>query len=135
MRGSRPVRKEPAGMLSMPNQREPSPHSNTPTSAWTRRLIILLTILAALALALVILWGASHITTSLLIFAVAALVAYAIAPMVDLFQRFMPRPIAILAAYLIVLVLLGLVFYLIISTTITQLSALAQNVSVLLTPT
>lgn len=122
-------------MLSMPNQHEPSPHSITPTSAWTRRLIILLTILAALALALVILWGASHITTSLLIFAVAALIAYAIAPMVALFRRFIPRALAILAAYLIVLILLGLVFYLIISTMITQLSGLAQNVSVLLTPT
>ena len=122
-------------MLSMSNQREPSQHSTTSTSVWTRRLIVLLTILAALALALVILWGASHITTSLLILAVAALIAYAIAPMVELFRRFIPRALAILAAYLIVLILLGLVFYLIISTMITQLSGLAQNVSVLLTPT
>jgi predicted PurR-regulated permease PerM len=122
-------------MVSMPNQHEPSQYSTTSTSAWTRRLIILLTILAALALALVILWGASHITTSLLIFAVAALVAYAIAPLIALFKRFMPQPIAILVSYLIVLIILGMVFYLIISTMITQLSGLAQNVSVLLTPT
>jgi predicted PurR-regulated permease PerM len=122
-------------MLSMPNQHEPAQYSNTSTSAWTRRLIILLTILAALALALVILWGASHITTSLLIFAMAALIAYAIAPLVELFRRIVPKALAILASYLIVLILLGLVFYLIISTMITQLSGLAQNVSVLLTPT
>jgi predicted PurR-regulated permease PerM len=122
-------------MLSMPNQHEPAQYSNTSTSAWTRRLIILLTILAALALALVILWGASHITTSLLILAMAALIAYAIAPLVELFRRIVPRALAILASYLIVLILLGLVFYLIISTMITQLSGLAQNVSVLLSPT
>ena len=122
-------------MLSMPNQRQPSQHSNTTTAVWTRRLIILLTILAALALALVILWGASHITTSLLIFAVAALIAYAIVPLVKLFKRFIPRPIAILVSYLIVLILLGLILYLIISTMISQLSGLANNVSVLLTPT
>ena len=122
-------------MISMPDQREPSQRSTTSTSVWTRRLIVLLTILAGLALALVILWGASHIITSLLIFAVAALVAYAIAPMVELFQRVMPRPIAILAAYLVLLILLGLILYLIISTMITQLSGLAQNVSILLTPT
>ena len=119
----------------MPNQHEPAQYSNTSTSAWTRRLIILLTILAALALALVILWGASHITTSLLIFAVAALIAYAIAPLVELFRRIVPKALAILASYLIVLILLGMVFYLIISTMITQLSGLAQNVSVLLSPT
>ncbi|HJT57492.1 MAG TPA: AI-2E family transporter [Ktedonobacteraceae bacterium] len=122
-------------MLSMPNQRQPSQHSNTTTAVWTRRLIILLTILAALALALVILWGASHITTSLLIFAVAALIAYAIVPLVKLFKRFIARPIAILVSYLIVLIFLGLILYLIISTMITQLSGLANNVSVLLTPT
>ncbi len=122
-------------MLSMPNSHQSSQHSNTTTSVWTRRLIILLTILAALALALVILWGASHITTSLLIFAVAALISYAIVPLVELINRFIPRPLAILASYLIVLILLGLVLYLIISTMITQLSGLAQHITILLTPT
>ena len=121
-------------MLSTPNQRESSQHSITPTTVWTRRLIILLTILAALVLVFVILWGASHITTSLLILALAALIAYAIAPVVELFHRVMPRPLAILAAYLIVLVLLGMLLYLIISTMVAQLTSLAQNVSKLLIP-
>jgi len=102
---------------------------------WTRRLIILLTILSAIALIFVIIWGASHIITTLLIFALAALIAYAIAPVVELFHRVMPRPLAILLAYLIVLVLLGMLLYLIISTMVTQLTSLAQNVTNLLTPT
>ena len=122
-------------MLSTSNQREPSQHTTIPTTVWIRRLIILLTILAALALVFVILWGASHIITALLIFAIAALIAYAIAPAVDLFRKIMPRPLAILAAYLIVIVLLGMLLYLIISTMVTQLTSLAQNVSKLLVPT
>src|SRR6266487_2211767 len=101
-------------MLPLPNQQEPSQQSTTPTSVWTRRLIILLTILAALVLVMAILWAASHIITSLLVFAIAALVAYAIAPAVDLFHRVMPRPIAILAVYLILIALLGFALYLIV---------------------
>ncbi len=121
-------------MLPLPNQHEPSQHSTTSTSVWTRRLIILLTILAALVLVMAILWAASHIITSLLVFAIAALVAYAIAPAVDLFHRVMPRPIAILAVYLILIALLGFALYLIVRNTVTQLISLAESMSTLLMP-
>lgn len=123
-------------MFPEPNQLEPSPRGtiNTPTNLWTRRLIILLTILVAITLVVAVLWGASHIIAAILIFAMAALIAYAIAPVVELFQRVMPRALAILAVYLIVLVLLGMLFYLIISTMVTQLTFLAKNVGTLLTP-
>lgn len=121
-------------MFSLPNQQGPSQQSTTPTSVWTRRLIILLTILAALVLVMAVLWAAGHIITSLLILAVAALLAYAIAPAVDLFHRVMPRPIAILAVYLIVIALLGFVLYLIVRNTVTQLISLAESMSRLLTP-
>lgn len=130
-------------MLSEPNRREVSPRSvpsqhsstpqhSTPTSSWTRRLIILLTTLAAIGLAAVLLWGASYIVTALLIFIVASLIAYAIVPVVDLFQRVMPRALAIVAVYVIVLGLLGLILYFIIKTMVTQLSTLAQSIAVLL---
>ena len=130
-------------MLSDPNRREVSPrasisqHTATPqhstsTSLWTRRLIILLTILAAVAVAAVLVWGASYITTAILIFIVASLIAYAIIPVVDLFQRVMPRSLAIVAVYVIVLGLLGLIFYFIIKTMVVQLSSLAQSIAVLL---
>ncbi|HLH63275.1 MAG TPA: hypothetical protein VKV20_16455 [Ktedonobacteraceae bacterium] len=65
----------------------------------------------------------------------SGLTASAITPLVALFRRFIPRLLAILASYLIVLIILGLVFYLIITTMIAQLSALANNVSIWLTPT
>ena len=121
-------------MLPTSNQREPSQHNTTPTNVWTRRLIILLTILAAIVLAILIFSGASHIITSLLILAVAALIAYAIAPAVQLFLRVMPRPLAILAVYLIMIIVLGGLLYLIISTLVIQLSSLAGNMVQLLTP-
>jgi predicted PurR-regulated permease PerM len=121
-------------MLPVSNQREPAQQSTTPTSVWTRRLIVLLTILSGIVLVVLLLSGASHIITSILIFAVAALLAYAIAPVVELFKRVMPRALAILAVYLIVIILLGMLLYLIISTMVTQLTSLAESVSKLLTP-
>jgi len=121
-------------MFPLPDRQEASQRITTPTSVWTRRLIIMLTILAALALVVALLWIAGHIITSLLIFTVAALIAYAIAPLVDLFHRVMPRPIAILAVYLIVVALLGFALYLIISNTVTQLISLSESMSRLLLP-
>jgi predicted PurR-regulated permease PerM len=126
-----PNRREvsPRGSLS---QHTATPQHNTSTGIWTRRLIILLTILASVAVAAVLVWGASYITTAILIFIVASLIAYAIIPIVDLFQRVMPRALAIVAVYVIVLGLLGLIIYFIIKTMVVQLSSLAQSIAVLL---
>src|SRR6266446_7609835 len=123
-------------MLSPSNQSEPTQQGPTATREWTRRLIILLTILTAVVLIVLIFMGAGHIIASLLIFIVAALIAYAIAPAVDLLHRFMPRALAILAVYLVVLVLLGLLMYFVLNTAITQISSLAnaKNIGSLLTP-
>jgi predicted PurR-regulated permease PerM len=130
-------------MLTNPNPREVSPRSampqhsgpaqhNTATSVWTRRLIILLTILAAIGLGFLLLWAASYITTAILIFIVASLIAYAIIPVVEFCQRVMPRALAIVLVYVIVLGLLGMVLYFIIKTMVVQLSNLAQSVEMLL---
>jgi predicted PurR-regulated permease PerM len=133
-------------MLTDPNSREVSPRSpvprhtapaqhNTATSIWTRRLIILLTILVGTVLVVALLWAASYVITAILIFIVASLIAYAIIPIVAFIQRIMPRlprPIAITVVYVIVLGLLGLLIYFIIKTMILQLSALAHSITVLL---
>jgi predicted PurR-regulated permease PerM len=121
-------------MFSLPDQDGPSQQSTIATHVWTRRLIIILTILASLVLVVLLLNGASHITTSILIFLVAALIAYAIVPLVDLLHRVMPRALAILAVYLVVLVLLGLLMYFVIYTTVIQIIQLEHTIGGYLTP-
>ena len=121
-------------MLTVPNQKEP-PHSDSgSTRIWNRRLIILLTILAALALAVTILWGISHITTSVLVVVIAALIAYAIAPAVEILHKVMPRALAILLAYLVVIIILGVISYYVVSTAIVQIGVLVQGISGWLKP-
>ena len=86
-------------MMMETNQNE-LPHSDPgSTRSWYRRLIILLTVLAALVLATMLISGISHIITSLLVVVIATLIAYAIAPVVEAFHKVMPRPLAILLAY------------------------------------
>jgi predicted PurR-regulated permease PerM len=132
-------------MLTDPHSREVSPRSavpqrtvpaqhNTATSVWTRRLIILLTILIGIVLGVSILWAASYIMPTILIFIVASLIAYAILPLVGFFRRFLPRWLAIVLVYVVVLGLLGLLLYFIIKTMVVQLSNLAQSIVVLLQP-
>src|SRR5947209_7215661 len=121
-------------MLMEPNRNEPS-HSDTgSTRIWNRRLIILLTILAAIALVVTILWGISHVITSVLVVVIAALIAYAIAPAVGILNKVMPRALAILLAYLIVFIILGVVSYSVVSTAIFQIGVLVNSVGGWLTP-
>jgi predicted PurR-regulated permease PerM len=121
-------------MLTEPNQNEPSHSDPGSTRIWNRRLIILLTILAAIALAVTILWGISHITTSVLVVVIAALIAYAIAPAVEILHKVMPRALAILLAYLIVIIILGVISYYVVSTAIIQIGVLVQGVGGWLKP-
>src|SRR5260370_28595917 len=121
-------------MLTVANQKEP-PHSDSgSTRSWNRRLIILLTILAAMALVVTIFWGISHVITSVLVVVIAALIAYAIAPAVGILNKVMPRALAILLAYLIVLIILGVIYYSVVSTAIFQIGLLVNSVGGWLTP-
>lgn len=104
------------------------------TTRWTRRLIISLTLLAWLALAIVVVMIIGYIATTLLILIIAALIAYAVVPLVGLFQRIMPRPLAILLTYLIVLGCVVLLLYLLIVTSISQFAALANAIKSYFTP-
>ncbi|HEY0754745.1 MAG TPA: AI-2E family transporter [Ktedonobacteraceae bacterium] len=101
---------------------------------WIRRCGLPLAILAWTAVALLVLWLAGHIIQTLLLLTIAALLAYALAPVVKILERVMPRFLAILIVYLVILGALGALLYLIVSTAIVQFSSLADYVRVLLTP-
>lgn len=82
---------------------------------------------------MVILWAIGHIARSLLVLTVAALLAFALIPAIKKLERVMPRAAAIIIVYLVVLSGLSLLLYLIVNTTISQITALADNVRQLIT--
>jgi predicted PurR-regulated permease PerM len=95
---------------------------------WARRRDIPIAILAWIALVMLILWGAGHIIRALLLLLIAALLAYVLAPLVKIFQKVMPRFIAILLVYLVVLGVISLLLYFITVTAIHQFDTLARHV-------
>src|SRR5947209_11006340 len=101
---------------------------------WIRRCGLPLAMLAWTGVALLILWLAGHVIQTLLLLTFAALFAYALAPAVKLLERVMPRFLAILLVYLVVLGALGVLLYLIVSTAIAQVISLSDYVRFLLTP-
>jgi predicted PurR-regulated permease PerM len=101
---------------------------------WIRRCGLPFAILAWTGVALLILWLAGHVIQTLLLLTLAALLAYALAPAVQFLERLMPRFLAILIVYLIVLGVLSALLYLIVSTAIVQAVSLSDYVRFLLTP-
>ncbi|MBA2682059.1 MAG: AI-2E family transporter [Ktedonobacteraceae bacterium] len=101
---------------------------------WARRRDIPIAILAWVAMVYVVLLGASHIIRTILLLVIASLLAYALAPGVKFLQRFMPRFLAILIMYLVVLGVVSLLLYFITRTAIDQVASLSRNIQRLLTP-
>jgi len=108
------------------------PRAEDARTKWARRRDIPLAILAWVAVVAVVFWGAGHIVRSLLILAIAALLAYALAPGVRILQRVMPRFLAILIMYLIVLGALSLLIYFIARAAIQQTVSFAHDIPSLL---
>lgn len=103
-------------------------------ATWMRRCGLPLAILAWSAIALLILWLAGHVTQALFLLTIGALFAYALAPAVKLLGHVMPRFLAILLVYLLVLGALGALLYLVVSAAIVQVISLSHYVQFLLTP-
>ncbi len=101
---------------------------------WMQRIGLPLAILAWTGVALLFLWAAGHIIQTLLLLTIAAVLAYALAPAVKFLERAMPRFLAILIVYLIVLGVIIALLYLIVSTAIVQVTSLSTYVQFLLTP-
>jgi len=109
-------------------------HIRLQSRKWALRRDIPVAILAWTALVAIIIWGAAHIGRSLLVLAIASLLAFAFAPAVKLLQRIMPRFLAILIVYLVVLSAVSIFCYMIVNTAIQQTFALSAMVKSLLGP-
>jgi predicted PurR-regulated permease PerM len=99
---------------------------------WRRRRDIPLTILAWIGVVAVVFWGALHIAQALLLLVIAAMLAYALSPLVKLLEKYIKRPGAIILACLVALSLLCLLFYFVIDAAAAQFTALAREVGMLL---
>lgn len=99
-------------------------HSGTD---WTRWRDIPLAVLAWIVLFMVVFWLASHIAQAILVLAVAALLAYALYPLVTFMQRALPKSAAVTVVYALVLGAVGLMLYFTLSTAVAQFLALSGD--------
>lgn len=102
--------------------------------AWARRRDVTITLFLWVVLAAATIWAAFYIIRPVLIVVLAALLAYAVTPLVRRLARLIPLPIAIALVYLVLVGLVGGVGYLFVSNAVTELSALTNQVTHLLTP-
>ena len=121
-------------MLSSTDQTTPVQPTPTIKDEWNRRLVFLRIVLILVILAGILFWLSSQIIVVLLIFLVAALLAYAIVPVIDRLHRFMPRALAIVLVYLVAIALFGFFAYITVKTLIPQMNSLAQSVQTSVTP-
>lgn len=103
-------------------------------ATWMARRDVVLTILGWIAVVWVLLAIVGRLSHTLFLFAFAALLAYVLAPAIRRVERFMPRPVAALLVYLLVLVGLGGLFYLIVSTAVAQVESVIPTVQALVVP-
>jgi predicted PurR-regulated permease PerM len=109
------------------------PHTST-GSPWAGRRDAALTALIWLAVVAAVFWAALHVGKTLLMLIVAGLIAYALFPAARMLSRYVPRFLAVLLVYLGLLVGLGLVAYLLLTTAVSQISTFADQIRVWLTP-
>jgi predicted PurR-regulated permease PerM len=97
-------------------------------ASWQRALFLPLIILAWLGVLVVGVWLLSHVTRTIIVLLVSGIVAFALTPLVSFLSRWIPRALAIAAAYVLgFAVLLGLVA-LIVDTAANQVTSLLHNI-------
>src|ERR1700693_5745488 len=100
------------GMPSLPEQLIPEADNASGMSAWLRRFLVPgITILVWVTLVGIFFWFLGVIATPILLLFLAAVLAYVLYPLVKLLNRFVPRALAILLAYVIVFVALAFVLF------------------------
>ncbi|MBA3823841.1 MAG: AI-2E family transporter [Ktedonobacterales bacterium] len=105
-----------------------------PGTIWAERRDQVLVALGITAFVFLALWLASHVARSLIILGLAALVAYALSPVVAALSRRMPRMLALIIVYLVLIGALGGLIFLVINTAVTQLTSLVPQISHFLAP-
>lgn len=103
--------------------------SQSRSEVWSRRRDIPLTLLGWIIVIGVGFWLLSHIARTVIIFLIAAFLAYALSPAVTFLKKFMPRSLAILITYTIVLIAISLLLYIIIDTALHQFAFLTSNLT------
>jgi predicted PurR-regulated permease PerM len=111
-----------------------TPSNEPPAARWARRLIISLTVFIWIIFAAIAFWLIGHIINTIILFAVGAILAVGVYPLVKIFERVMPRWLAILIVYIIILGTLGALLYWIITTAISQSSSFVDYIQSLLQP-
>lgn len=101
---------------------------------WIRARDIGVAILVWTFVLMIFFWLVSHFITAVLLFVIAALLAYVLVPGVTFLQRWIPRPIAVTIIYLLALSILGGLGYLIFATAVDQLVSLVKDLPDLLKP-
>lgn len=99
----------------------------TVPASWVRALILPVIVLAWLAILVILIWLLSHFTHTLLLVALAAVLAFAFTPLANFLGRWLPRTASIGLAYVLGLaVVLGFGAY-VIGATVAQVTSLAIN--------
>lgn len=132
-RGSKMIDHSSARGRARP-QSPPLPPPRSSGRVWERRRDVALAILGWSLIIAGVLWLAAHIVHTVLMLALAALFAYALAPAVTILHRFLPKWLAVTIVYIAVLAIVGAIFSLLVSAIITEVTALASQVTLLLTP-
>jgi predicted PurR-regulated permease PerM len=124
--GSDLLASEKGAAMLLPSGTGPDGKPITRAERWERLRDSGVGILAWLAIIAVGFWLLGHVARALLLLVIAALLAYALQPVIARLSKRLPRWLAITVVYVIALALLMGLGYLIVSTAVAQVSALAK---------
>jgi predicted PurR-regulated permease PerM len=118
----------------MAPQTELPPIPTPRATLWAERRDRVVVTLGYVAFIAIGVWLASHFVRTILLAVIGALLAYALYPAVRFLARFLPRWLAMVLVYLILLGSLGALLYLIAVTAVTQISSVVELVNHWLAP-
>lgn len=121
-------------MAQSDNTLTPVADNRSDTVRWARRAFIGLAIICWVALLGGGLWVLSHFVRALLLLTIAALLAYALSPLVARLRRYMPQWLAILLVYVALLAVVATFGMLVVRTAIDQIAALVVQMRAFLAP-